>query len=282
MIVLTPKIVSVIAARNEEDVISKTISSLLQQTKPPELIIVVDDGSTDNTPMIVKEFPPSKVKLIVRKDRIGGPSLLGTPMMALPFNIAFHYLKKEKINYDYLMISGADCFYPEKYLEKLLEKFKQNPSLVIASGIQKGEKINPDHVRGAGRLIKKDFWEFYGGEYPFPSHLWESGILFKAKMLGKQVRSFTDIEYYSPRQSGTNIDMIRYGRILRAINYPFLIVLGRGFKMAYQKNIRKGFRLIAGYLMSPVASFDADKEIGTYINKYLLLSKIKQLMNFFF
>lgn len=45
-----------------------------------------------------------------------------------------------------------------------------------------------------GRMIRKKFWGFYGGEYPFPSYLWESGIIYTAQIRGLKVKSFRSIK----------------------------------------------------------------------------------------
>jgi cellulose synthase/poly-beta-1,6-N-acetylglucosamine synthase-like glycosyltransferase len=56
-----------IAARNEEDKIFKTISDILAQDYPSHLVelIVVDDHSTDGTSEIVLSFADRGVKLVV-------------------------------------------------------------------------------------------------------------------------------------------------------------------------------------------------------------------------
>ena len=61
-----PKISVVIPARNEEDVIERSVRSLLNQTAKPYEIIVVNDGSTDATRGIVEKLgkEDGRVKLI--------------------------------------------------------------------------------------------------------------------------------------------------------------------------------------------------------------------------
>ena len=56
----------IIAARNEELNIRRTITSILKQNFPAELLelIIIDDHSDDNTSMIVQEYEKEGVKLI--------------------------------------------------------------------------------------------------------------------------------------------------------------------------------------------------------------------------
>jgi glycosyltransferase involved in cell wall biosynthesis len=273
-----PKVVCVISARNEENFISDTIDSLISQSIPPKLIVIVDDGSVDKTTNVISKYKKKGVELIVRKDRIGGPSMLGTPMMALPFNIAFKFIEDSKIDFDYIMISGADCIFQEDYIKIITERLSNDNKLVIASGFQFGESINRDHARGAGRIIKEKFWKMYGAKYPYPSYLWESGIIFYAQMHGLKVRGYTDVYYNSQRTSGSNINMIRYGRMLRAIGYPVLIVIGRALRIIQRTGIKSAIKLLAGYFLKPIQTFEADDEIRKYISKNYLAQKIRYFL----
>ena len=51
-----PTVSAIIPAYNEADVIARCLASLLDQTHRPHEVIVVDDGSTDGTPVIVRRF----------------------------------------------------------------------------------------------------------------------------------------------------------------------------------------------------------------------------------
>ncbi|MHA1124020.1 MAG: glycosyltransferase family A protein [Candidatus Heimdallarchaeota archaeon] len=275
----TANVVTVISARNEENYIADTIDSLISQSLPPKLIVVVDDGSVDKTAKIVSKYKKKGVELILRKDRIGGPSMLGTPMMALPFNIGFKFIEDSKITFDYMMISGADCIYEKDYIKTIIERLEQNKNLVIASGFQYGESLNRDHARGAGRIIKRNFWNFYGAKYPYPSFLWESGIIFKAQMLGFTVRGYGDIHFNSQRTSGTNVNMIRYGRMLRAIGYPIPIVVGRALRIIKKTGFKSAIDLLTGYCLKPTQRFKSDEEIRNYLSKHYLAQKIKNFIS---
>ncbi len=62
-----------IPAYNAEKWISQTMDSALNQSWPLKEIIVVDDGSTDKTPQILKIYESKTVK-VVRQENAGGPA----------------------------------------------------------------------------------------------------------------------------------------------------------------------------------------------------------------
>jgi len=71
LIAMTPKVSVIIACYNDKNHISETIQSVLDQTYENMEIIVVDDGSTDRSPDLVRENFPG-VKLITKEN--GGPA----------------------------------------------------------------------------------------------------------------------------------------------------------------------------------------------------------------
>ena len=62
---------AVITAYNSEVFVAEAISSVLEQTHPVDEIVVVDDGSTDQTRMIIESFAPQGVRYVYREN--GGP-----------------------------------------------------------------------------------------------------------------------------------------------------------------------------------------------------------------
>lgn len=68
---LMPKVSVIIPIYNAEKFISETIESVMAQTYPDWEIIAVDDGSTDKTPEILKEYKkklPKKLHVITQKN----------------------------------------------------------------------------------------------------------------------------------------------------------------------------------------------------------------------
>jgi len=59
-----PKVSVIIPAYNEERILGQTIQSILKQDYTNLEIVVIDDGSTDNTPLIVKRYVNQGIKYI--------------------------------------------------------------------------------------------------------------------------------------------------------------------------------------------------------------------------
>jgi len=65
------KISVIIPTFNRGHLIIKSIKSVLNQTYPNIEILVVDDGSTDNTEKLIKNFDNNRIKYIKIKKNIG-------------------------------------------------------------------------------------------------------------------------------------------------------------------------------------------------------------------
>ena len=102
---------------NHERLIAKALHSVLQQEFPAGSahqfeVIVVDDGSSDNTPEIVRQFEP-RVRLIRKKN--GG--------QASAFNAGIPECRGDVI----VFLDGDDWWAPGK-LQRIAEAFAKNPS----------------------------------------------------------------------------------------------------------------------------------------------------------
>ncbi len=110
----------VIPAFNEEELIGKSIESVLKQVKKSNIeaeIVVVDNASTDRTAQIVKSY--SGVRLVKEKQK----------GLVYARRAGFNATKAELIaNID------ADTILPDGWIEKVLEEFAKNKNLVALSG----------------------------------------------------------------------------------------------------------------------------------------------------
>ena len=71
MICNNPIVSIIIPTYNRTDLISRAISSVLNQTFKNFEVIIIDDGSTDNTENVVKSFNDSRIKYIKNKKNVG-------------------------------------------------------------------------------------------------------------------------------------------------------------------------------------------------------------------
>ncbi|KKN83066.1 hypothetical protein LCGC14_0303320 [marine sediment metagenome] len=250
------KIIVIMIGKNEEKTIGAAIDSLHLQNHPPVAVLYVDDGSTDKSVQIanihVKHFEYGRV--IERPYRINGPYLVGQPAMANLINLGLYQYKYSE-DIDYFMIMNASIYLPTGYIENLLQKFREDKYLAIASGSLQinGVGINKHAPSGAGRMIKTDFLDRYSLNRCLPIYYgWESEIMSTAMRMGRKVDVFQEIEMYSLKGlRQKKLNYIHWGRAMRALGYSFVSMLVRAVLMTgARKTPKPAVQLIAGYFSS--------------------------------
>ncbi|MBL7214324.1 MAG: glycosyltransferase [Phycisphaerae bacterium] len=103
----------VIPAYNAEKHIQRSIDSVLRQTRPADEIIVVDDGSTDNTPVILSEYGN---KIIPIRQQNAGASIARTTGI-------------ERASGDWIAFLDADDEWLPSMLEAQIKNLIDNPEL---------------------------------------------------------------------------------------------------------------------------------------------------------
>src|SRR5512146_973078 len=110
--------------RDEAKVMRHTLDSVAAQSVPPALFVVVDDGSTDETPMILAEYAAKLPYLrIVRRGNRGARSVG-------PGVIEAFYAGLDTVNlddFDYVCKLDLDLALPPRYFELLMERMEKNP-----------------------------------------------------------------------------------------------------------------------------------------------------------
>lgn len=119
------KISVVIPAYNEEDVVIDCLSSLDKQTHTNFEVIIVDDGSTDNTPKLIKKYKSDRYKLVIIKQNHKGPG-------------AGRNLGTKKATGGILVFVDVDMVFDKDFLKILVE--------LIDSGREKGTFSKEEYV----------------------------------------------------------------------------------------------------------------------------------------
>ena len=120
--------VLITAARNEEAVIRTTAASVVAQTVPPLRWVIVDDGSTDRTVEIVREFERRHPWIeVVQRPLRAGRNFAGKVEAV---NLGFERL--ERLPFDVIGNLDADVSFDPDYMSFLMRKFAEDPKLGVA------------------------------------------------------------------------------------------------------------------------------------------------------
>jgi len=238
-----------ILARNEAGNMKACLDSLINQTLSPKKILVIDDGSTDETASISREYDGVKVLTLSSHPY----SYTENIELAWKLSTVANHAFPVPPSMDYFMALAPDTILPLDYTEKLVELMEANPRLVIAGGTVQGEPCLRTHVRGSGRLYKTWFWNKYVSRHPM-NYMWESYPLYKAAALGLETRSFPELLMKPMRPTKKNKSM--YGYAMRQFGYfpPFAIMK---CLMAMFTSRETGMRMLYAYLTSPFKPTDA-------------------------
>ena len=122
-------------ARNEEKNIEKTLKSVVEQTHLPLKWVIVNDGSIDGTATIVRRYLPTYPWM----ELIEMPATRDRSFAAKVNSFNAGYERVKHLNYQVIGNLDADLSFEKDYLEFLMGKFSEDPSLGVAGTIFKEE-----------------------------------------------------------------------------------------------------------------------------------------------
>lgn len=208
-----PLVSIVVGVRNMESTIGLCINSLLAQEYPSKEIIVIDDGSDDSTPNIVKKFQVN----LIRTEKKG---------ISHARNLGFLHARGEFIAY-----TDADCTVVSNWLSSMMPHF-QDPSVALVGGVtifqsdgsfsalyrqiefEKRNQNTPEGevnwAGGPGCVFRKEVLKEIGGFNPKWVHGEDAEISFLVSEHGyKILKEPKAISYHTP-ESGVK-KLIRKG-----------------------------------------------------------------------
>lgn len=263
--------------KNESEYIRYTLDSIVNQTILPKKWIIVDDGSTDNTMDIIKEYCEKHnwIELLTKdtkeEKRMGGSKVVKA------FN--YGYSKIDIDSYDFISKIDGDLSLPNNYFEKILCEFKTHPKLGICGGsiinkystnILKEEKSNKTHVRGALKTVRKECWKQINGFKELWN--WDGLDIMEAQYHSWETYSI-DIPVIHHRPTTSAYDPIEHaynsGYESYKIGANYLITTGRVVKkLAHRPYIRISLAYLRGYYAAKKKKekLIISQELASFIN----------------
>jgi glycosyltransferase involved in cell wall biosynthesis len=283
------KIAIIIPAYNEEEFLPVTLNSLVNQSHAIDKILVVNDGSTDNTENVCKEFAQNYSNIdyvtnVKKEKRASGSKIVR----------AFELGLKEIPLSDYDLIAkiDSDIGFPPEYFEKIIRKFENTPRLGLYGGIcqildgenWKDEKVaNLDHVRGALKTYRVKAFNQMNGLQPIMG--WDSIDEFLLRYYKWEVAcdASLKVKHYRVTHSinGWYIESKLNGEVFNNLGYNVIVSLISALKRGLTKKpyFLTGMVTMMAYLKIRLKMKPGllDKNQKQFINQYRMKSYFKKL-----
>jgi len=189
--------VAVCASHNEEKFIAHSLKSVLNQTIPPEILILSDDGSTDKTREIAEKLGVTVISGGRTRHKLRGIN------QVLALNAGVSKATEMVGDWSYLLKFDADTVIPPNYVDHIIRRMERHPSLGICAGKPKGESLRLARVSDASKIYRRECWDDIGGLDTWIA--FDSHALLKASQRGWVNRTLPSITFRELRPSG------RYG-----------------------------------------------------------------------
>jgi poly-beta-1,6-N-acetyl-D-glucosamine synthase len=208
------RLLIVTPVRNEAAHIERVGRALAAQTHPPARWIVVDDGSEDATPEILRRLAGELdfMEVVSTPPGFSPETADRLAVAAAPraFNFGLRAIDPSALSsYTHVGKLDGDVELRPEYYETILDELARNPRLGIAGGAileRSGKGWRPtasadDHVRGALKLYTRECFEAIDGVRELLG--WDAVDEVMARMRGFETRSFAHAEALHHRETGT-------------------------------------------------------------------------------
>ncbi len=218
-----PRYVIVSPVKDEERYVALTLESVVSQTVTPAAWVIVDDGSTDRTGAIVGDYVRRHpfIRLVTR---VGASARQPGPRVIHAFNAGYQSLVDE--DYDFIVKLDCDLSFGPRYFEELLDRFKADSSLGIASGVyleadSSGEwkpVIMPSyHAFGACKVVRRTCFDAIGAFIAAKG--WDTVDEIRAMHRGWKTRHFEELQTRHHKPEGSGIGVLKTSKMHGEIYY---------------------------------------------------------------
>jgi len=202
------KYVIVTAAYNEAAYLRSAVESVIRQTILPRRWIIVDDGSTDDTPGMIKSYACQYDFIqYLHGSRDESRSYYARNVHAIMEGIR----QIDDLDHDFIAILDADIILPDDYYEQILSRFEADPGLGVASGIYENmvngrlQKVLSDRrsTPKAIQVFRCACFRQIGGYVPLKYGGEDTCACVMARMAGWKSWSFPELKVIHCRPTGT-------------------------------------------------------------------------------
>ena len=215
--------------RNEEKFMKQTLDTVVSQTIKPTKWVIVDDGSTDKTPEILKEYAQQYdfIQIVTRAKR--GHRSVG-PGVIEAFYEGYNTINID--DYAYICKLDLDLNLPATYFDYLMKRMDQEPRLGTYSGkpyFYEGESNNlvaevcgDESSVGATKFYRTTCFKEIGGFVR--QVMWDGIDSHRCRTMGWISRSddINEIRYIHLRPMGSSQNNIITGRVRHGYGQYFM------------------------------------------------------------
>lgn len=208
------KYIVISPVKNEGRYVGETLSSMAAQAVKPVEWVIVNDGSTDDTPGIIKGYT-QKHRWIKLVEHNGARRSRGGHIVSIV------YLGLSKIktaDFDYLVKLDCDLSFEPVLFERAFKYLEANPRVGITSPISHilsggrlvEEKSSRGHTLGACKIYRRECFEDIGGLVPAMG--WDGIDEIKARMKGWDAEPVPGLKVVHLRPEGKATGTFSSGR----------------------------------------------------------------------
>jgi poly-beta-1,6-N-acetyl-D-glucosamine synthase len=267
--------------RDEAKYARRTLDSVTGQSVRPALWIIVDDGSKDETPQILRDYADRFpwIRIVTRTDR--GDRKLGGGVID-----AFYagYDTIDSNEFDYVCKLDLDLDLPLSYFEQLMARMQADPRIGTASGkpyyTRDGRRVmevcGDENSVGMVKFYRTDCFKQIGG---FVRELMWDGIdCHRCRMLGWIAVSWDDpsLNFEHLRPMGTSHKNWWTGRVRHGVGQHYMgtgisyLLASALFRLAHPPVILGSTAMLWGYFRSMLARTPryGDAEFRRFVRRY--------------